>query len=114
MNNIDSLLQRARAMLNDYGSQSTLPNASYKFELTGEQPLSFVLDLRDPPAMHVDDRCADVTFKLSAPDFIEMAENRIDSRELFFGGRLRVDGDMGLALKLKRFRNEVDKPAAAS
>lgn len=112
MNNVDTLIERARGMLRDYGSQATLPNASYKFQLTGEQPLTFVLDLRDPPAMHVDDRAADVTFKLSAPDFIELAEHRIDSRELFFGGRLRVDGDMGLALKLKRFRNEVDKPAA--
>jgi predicted lipid carrier protein YhbT len=37
---------------------------------------------------------------MSAEDYLELSEGRSDTRQLFFSGRLRVEGDLGLAIKL--------------
>jgi predicted lipid carrier protein YhbT len=38
---------------------------------------------------------------MAASDFIDLVEGRKDRRALFFMGKLTVEGDWGLAMKLK-------------
>jgi putative sterol carrier protein len=74
----------------------------YKFVLDGEDPRVFVVNLTDDPGIAEGDGEADCTIRMAAADFIRLAEGTADSRMLFFSGKLKVDGDMGLALKLKK------------
>lgn len=41
-----------------------------------------------------------MTLSLEAADFIELTSGRLDGMTAFMGGRLRVAGDMGLAMKM--------------
>jgi predicted lipid carrier protein YhbT len=38
---------------------------------------------------------------LSAQDFVDLVEGRANGQQLYFQGRLRIDGNLGLALKLQ-------------
>jgi len=107
MTTVNELIERAGRMIDEHRAQATATGAIYKFVLGGEGGCTFVLNLTDTPGVTEGDGDANCTIRMAASDFIEMAEGRIDSRELFFAGRLRVDGDMGLALKLKKLRDTV-------
>lgn len=48
-----------------------------------------------------DDAAADTTLKLKLSDFIDMAEGRLDPTAAFMQGKLRIDGDMGVAMQLQ-------------
>jgi putative sterol carrier protein len=45
----------------------------------------------------------DVTFTTSGKDWLAIAEGRIDSMKAFMTGRLKVTGDMMLAMKVPQF-----------
>ncbi len=38
---------------------------------------------------------------MAAADFVELWQGRTDMQQLFFSGRLRVEGDLSLAIKLQ-------------
>lgn len=47
-----------------------------------------------------------MTVSMAASDFVDMIEGRLDGMSAFMSGRLRISGDMGLAMKLQSlFRN---------
>ena len=48
-----------------------------------------------------EDKPADCTLKMSKADFEEMAQGRLDPTMAFMSGKLRVEGDMGVAMKLQ-------------
>ena len=43
---------------------------------------------------------ADVTLVLSSDDFLRLARKELSAQQLFMKGRLRLKGNMGLAMKL--------------
>lgn len=45
----------------------------------------------------------DTTFTVSAKDWIAIAEGRLDSMKAFMSGKLKVTGDMMLAMKVPLF-----------
>lgn len=45
----------------------------------------------------------DVTFTTSAKDWVAIAEGRLDSMKAFMTGKLKVAGDMMLAMKVPQF-----------
>ena len=42
----------------------------------------------------------DVTFTISDQDWIAMTEGKLDAQNAFFSGKLKIAGDMGLALRV--------------
>ena len=42
-----------------------------------------------------------MTVSMAACDFVDMTEGRLDGMSAFMSGKLRVGGDMGLAMKLQ-------------
>jgi predicted lipid carrier protein YhbT len=90
-------------MIDTHSDRARSLGARYKFVLKGDGACTFVLNLTaDNPGVCEGDAEADCTIRVAAVDFVRMAEGEVDSRDLFFAGKLKVDGDMGLALKLKK------------
>ena len=75
--------------------------AIYKFVLDGEGGGTYLVDLKSALAVSEGDGPAACTIRMSAGDFVDLFEGRANGQALFFGGRLKVEGDMGLALKLQ-------------
>lgn len=70
-----------------------------KFEIDGEG--SVIADgTQSPTAVSIGDGDADVTISADADTFAEMMSGDLDPTSAYMGGRLRIDGDMGMAMKL--------------
>ena len=42
-----------------------------------------------------------MTISMEAADYVELTAGRLDGMTAFMGGRLRISGDMGLAMKMQ-------------
>lgn len=54
---------------------------------------------------------ADCTLEISESDFVDMASGKADAQKLYFGGKLKISGDVMASQKLS-FLGEVDREAA--
>lgn len=52
-------------------------------------------------AVSADDNPADTTIKVKLEDFVAMAQGQLDPTAAFMQGKLRVEGDMGVAMQLQ-------------
>ena len=60
-----------------------------------------VLDATQVPnVISNDDADAACTMTISLADFMDMAEGKLDATSAFMSGKLKVQGDMGIAMKL--------------
>jgi putative sterol carrier protein len=81
--------------------------ATYQFVITGEGGGEWFIDAKENP------RCeagkpgnAECTMTLSAEDFQKLMENpQANGMQLFFGGKLKVEGNNMLAMKLSKLFN---------
>ncbi len=67
--------------------------------LEGDGGGNWLIRLRGGPNVTEGAGDADCTLRLSARDYVEMTEGLSDARQLFFSGRLRVEGDLSVAIK---------------
>tara|TARA_R110002096_G_scaffold257381_1_gene450697 strand:+ start:27500 stop:27796 length:297 start_codon:yes stop_codon:yes gene_type:complete len=74
-------------------------NKKVKFDLTDEG-IIHVDATSTPPVVTNEDLDADVTFVLSMENFEGMMDGSLNPQMAFMMGKLKIEGDMGLALKL--------------
>ena len=79
-------------------------NASYQFELTGDNGGKWAVDLTKKSDFVVPGQISDpkVTITMSAKDFVDLVEGRLNGQMAFMQGKLKLKGDMSLALKLQQ------------
>ncbi|MEJ5219418.1 SCP2 sterol-binding domain-containing protein [Cognatishimia sp. D5M38] len=70
-------------------------DGSAKFEIEGEGAIVI-----DSDGVRASDDDTDVTLTADADTFQEILEGELNPTAAFMGGRLSVDGDMGMAMKL--------------
>ena len=75
--------------------------AIYKFALEGDGASTFIVDLKNDFSVASGDGPAECTIRMSVPDAVDLFEGRANGQALFFAGKLRIEGDMGLALRLQ-------------
>lgn len=95
------LIDRIGAKISGNPSVASNFGAVYKFVLDGAGGGTWIVDLKDAPGARQGDGPADCTISLSAKDFVDLVEGRANGQQLYFQGKLRIDGNLGIALKLQ-------------
>ena len=112
MATVPELMAYAARLIDENQQEAAEFGAVYKFILDGGEGGVWRMNLKDAPGVSEGDGDADCTILMSTSDFVDAAEGRVDSRTLFFMGKLKVQGDYGLALKLKKlFKQMTAEPA---
>jgi len=101
MTTVKDLMDRASMMIDENPDRAREFNGVYKFVLDGDGGRTFIVDLKDHPQVVDGDGDAECVIYMTAEDFIDLVEGRADRRALFFMGKLTVEGNWGLAMKLK-------------
>lgn len=96
----NSLESFTAAVRDKVGADSKLA-ATIKFNL-GDGKVLFIDGKSTPNAVHNDDVPADCTVKVSSEDFAKLMERKLDPMNAFMMGKIKVEGDMGVAMKLGR------------
>ncbi len=77
-------------------------NASYKFEITGDAGGIWIVDLTEAGGkISEGDAEASCTITMVDSDFVDMMNGTLNAQMAFMGGKLKVAGDMNLAMKLQ-------------
>ena len=78
-------------------------NGSFRFLIEKDTGCWLVNLKSNPPSILVGDRKskADVTLKLSDDDFVAIVEGKLNSQQAFMKGKLKIKGNMSLAMKLE-------------
>jgi putative sterol carrier protein len=77
--------------------------ATYQFDLTGDGATQKHLILADDKG-EVKEGPAEnpnITITMAAGDFVDLATGKLDGTMAFMSGKLKIKGDMGLAMKLQ-------------
>ncbi|XP_037607740.1 hydroxysteroid dehydrogenase-like protein 2 [Sebastes umbrosus] len=107
---IESTFDAIRAVIND--DVVKLTQAIYRFDLSGEHEGIWFLDLKsgsgsagqgEPPVQ------ADVVMTMDSGDFSKMFAGKLKPTLAFMSGKLRIKGDMTLAIKLEKLMGHMSK-----
>lgn len=95
------LIERLGAKISKDPAVAANFGAIYKFVLEGDGGGTWIVNMKDAPGARAGEGAADCTISLSSQDFVELVEGRANGQQLYFQGKLRIDGNLGLALKLQ-------------
>lgn len=78
-------------------------NAVYQFELSGENGGVFHVNVADGSVVLEEGahNTPNITISMTADDFNSMLEGKLNATSAFMAGKLKVKGDMSLAMKLQ-------------
>ncbi len=94
-------MQELHQRLLERPAQAKAVGAVYRFILDGDGGGTFVVNLKDDVGVKEGDGAAPCTIRMSGQDAIDLFEGRANGQALFFAQRLKVEGDIALALKLQ-------------
>ncbi len=80
-------------------------NAKVAYDF-GDDGLVFIDATTSPPTISREDEGADCTLKISLENFIKLTNGDLDPIMAFTMGKLKVEGSMGIAMKLSAILNE--------
>jgi len=66
-----------------------------------DQGVVYIDGNQNPPAVTNDDNAADCTLRMDFGDFSDMIAGKLDGMTAFMTGKLKIEGDMGVAMKLQ-------------
>jgi 3-hydroxyacyl-CoA dehydrogenase/3a,7a,12a-trihydroxy-5b-cholest-24-enoyl-CoA hydratase len=84
----------------------------YQWKLTNPDS-SWILDLKNGKTEEGVAEKPDTTLELSESDFLDMSTGKADPQKLYFGGKLKISGNVMASQKLE-FLKQIDRAAAAA
>jgi putative sterol carrier protein len=66
-----------------------------------DQGVVYIDGNQNPPSVTNDDKAADCTLRMDFSDFSDMISGKLDGMTAFMTGKLKIEGDMGVAMKLQ-------------
>lgn len=103
MSNIKQIFQEIDGALSTNPKYAEGVDAVFQFNLTDENPGIYQLILKNDnrSTAEGEKEKADCTLHMKAEDFVQMAEGKLNGTQAFMSGKLKIKGNMGLALKLQ-------------
>lgn len=100
MSSVKDVFQEIDARLKSDPAKSKEIDGVFKFVVTGEGEGVYVVDTRAVEVREGGD--GDVTITVEGPDLVAIKEGSLDAMQAFMLGKVQVEGDFGLAMKLQQ------------
>jgi putative sterol carrier protein len=77
--------------------------AVIQFDLSGEGAAQYYADIKDGACTVAEGKhdSPSMTLTMTASDYVDMTQGKLDGMSAFMSGKLKVGGDMGLAMKMQ-------------
>lgn len=75
-------------------------NAIYQFNITGDAGGVWIVDLINGEVREGEDPNAKCTVTVKDEDFLQVISGKLNTQMAFMSGKLKIGGDMSLAMKL--------------
>jgi putative sterol carrier protein len=100
---IDEVFTEMESRLKADSSKIQGMNAVYQFDLAGDGGGEKWVKLADGNAEFGGGQAENpnITIAMAASDFLDLVDGKLDGTMAFMSGKLKVKGDMGLAMKLQ-------------
>jgi len=84
-------------------AKSANMNAAYQFDLSGDDGGQYHIVLKDGQgeAGAGAPENPNITITMAANDFVDLSTGKLDGTMAFMSGKIKIKGDMGLAMKLQ-------------
>jgi putative sterol carrier protein len=92
-------LAELTAKMKEHASKKSSFGNTVKFST--DQGVIYIDGNANPPAVSNDDKGADCTIKMDFSDFSDLIGGKLDGMTAFMTGKLKIEGDMGVAMKLQ-------------
>ena len=92
-------LQELTSKMKEGASKKTSFGNTVKFST--DQGVIYIDGNANPPDVSNDDKSADCTIKMDFSDFSDLIGGKLDGMTAFMTGKLKIEGDMGVAMKLQ-------------
>lgn len=99
-----SLQDITTEMRNRVEAKGGLKGKTVKFDFGGDGVVRIV-GTSEPATVDNENGPADCTIAISMADFIDMSQGKLNPTAAFMGGKLKVQGDMGIAMQLGSILN---------
>ena len=92
-------LQELTSKMKEGASKKSAFGNTVKFST--DEGVIYIDGNQSPPAISNDDKAADCTIKMDFNDFTDLLGGKLDGMSAFMTGKLKIEGDMGVAMKLQ-------------
>ena len=77
--------------------------ATYQFDLSGDGGGNWIINIKDEQCEVKEGKAPspNITLSMAAKDYLDMINGKLNGQMAFMTGKLRIAGDMGLALRLQ-------------
>jgi|SRR5690625_1380029 len=101
MSNVKEIFQEIETALEEDPAYAQGVEAVYQFNLDNDEVYQVILKGADSYMAEGEKEKADCTLQMSSADFSKMALGELNGTQAFMSGKLKIKGNMGLALKLQ-------------
>ena len=109
MESVAQFFEKFAARAAENTDAATAPNAVYQFNITGDGGGDYYLDLtKGKTGDFVGQGTHDspgATITVSAEDWLGMINGTLNPMQAFMSGKIKIDGDMTLAMSLQQVMN---------